>query len=106
MIPERMVEASDGPSWEVMDVTLPLARDTPNEKGSGRSPPPAPGNDSGPASVGRVVASRSPHIDAGEQEQPHNVDEVPVPGGSLEAEMQLRRERPVHGPDQTHREED
>ena len=27
-----------------------------------------------------------------EQEQPHHVDEVPVPGGGLEAEMPLRRE--------------
>ena len=30
---------------------------------------------------------RGPDIDADEQEQPHHVDEVPVPGGELEAEM-------------------
>jgi len=29
----------------------------------------------------------APHIDAGEQEQPHDVDEMPVPGGELETEM-------------------
>src|SRR6266545_608123 len=34
--------------------------------------------------------SRAPHIDAREQEEPNHVDEMPVPGGGLEAEM-LRR---------------
>src|SRR6202040_4201402 len=29
----------------------------------------------------------APHIDAGEQEKPHHVDEAPVPGGEFEAEM-------------------
>src|SRR3984885_11293267 len=36
--------------------------------------------------------ARSVLVDADEQEQPHDIDEVPVPGGSLEAEMPLRRE--------------
>src|SRR3989304_8691946 len=53
-----------------------------------------------------VVTAGSPHIDAGEQEQPHHVDEVPVPGGSLEAEMLLRREVAAHRPDQAYRQED
>src|SRR5207248_1496762 len=37
-------------------------------------------------------ARRSPHIDASEQEQPDDVDEMPVPGGGLEAEMLGRLE--------------
>ena len=57
-------------------------------------------------SAGRIVAASAPHIDAGEQEQPHHVDEVPVPGGGLEAEMLLRREVAAHGTDQAHGEED
>ena len=40
-------------------------------------------------------AAPAPDVDAGEQEQPHHVDEVPVPGGELEAEMLLRREVPA-----------
>ena len=32
-------------------------------------------------------APAAPHVDRGEQEQPHDVDEMPVPGGRLEAEM-------------------
>ena len=31
----------------------------------------------------------APDIDADEQEQPHHVDEMPVPGGEFEAEMLL-----------------
>ena len=34
----------------------------------------------------------TPDIDAGEQEQPHHVDEMPVPGGEFEAEVLGRRE--------------
>src|SRR5262245_44966528 len=34
----------------------------------------------------------APPVDAGEQEQPDDVDEVPVPRGGLEAEMAFRRE--------------
>src|SRR6266849_4482011 len=37
----------------------------------------------------RTVA---PDIDADEQEQPHHVDEMPVPGGEFEPEMLLRGE--------------
>src|SRR5690242_19453009 len=38
------------------------------------------------ASCGKVRAG-APNVDAGEQEQPHDVDEVPVPGGELETEV-------------------
>src|ERR1700731_3125762 len=37
----------------------------------------------------QAAAAGAPDIDAAEQEQPHHVDEVPVPGGELEAEMLL-----------------
>src|SRR3954452_2278662 len=39
------------------------------------------------ASVGcGVMAASAPDVDSGEQEEPHDVDEVPVPGRELEAE--------------------
>ena len=37
----------------------------------------------------------TPNVDAREQEQPHHVDEMPVPSGEFEAEMPLRRELPA-----------
>ena len=43
-------------------------------------------------SVSRSRRPSRPDIDADEQEQPDDVDEMPVPGGRLEAEMLLRRE--------------
>src|SRR5690606_22691004 len=51
-------------------------------------------------------AVRAPDIDAGKEEEPHHVDEVPVPGGSLEAEMMLRRELPGKRAAEADREED
>src|SRR5258706_12037026 len=36
----------------------------------------------------------SPNVDAGEKEQPDHVDEMPVPGRRLEAEVLLRGELP------------
>src|SRR4029078_1670482 len=57
------------------------------------------------ALVARIGAC-APHIDAGEQEQPDHVDEMPVPSGGLEAEMMLHGERATDSTDQTHREED
>src|SRR6516162_11006181 len=36
--------------------------------------------------------ARTPHINAGKQEDPDDVDEMPVPRGELEAEMLRRRE--------------
>src|SRR6202043_1546670 len=54
----------------------------------------------GSAGGAREVGSLSPHVDAGEQEQPHDVDEVPVPGGELEAEVVLGCELAVEDADQ------
>src|SRR5271166_495813 len=51
-------------------------------------------------------APRAPDIDAAEQEQPHNVDEVPVPGGELEAEMMARGHLAEEGAHEADREED
>ena len=45
--------------------------------------------------LGDLDARRAPHIDAGEEEQPDDVDEMPVPGGRLEAEMLARGKWPV-----------
>src|SRR3546814_5322674 len=39
------------------------------------------------------AASTTPPVDADEQEQPHHVDEMPVPGGRLEPEMMVGLER-------------
>src|SRR6516225_4717752 len=41
-----------------------------------------------------AAATGTPDVNADEQEQPHHVDEMPVPGGELEAEMLLGREMP------------
>src|SRR5262249_16117059 len=41
---------------------------------------------------GLRAAASAPYIDAYEQEQPHHVDEVPVPGKELEPEMLGRDE--------------
>src|SRR6185437_8254049 len=51
-------------------------------------------------------AAGAPDIDADEQEQPDHVDEVPVPGGKLEAEMLSRAELSGIGPRQAHDQED
>src|SRR5215475_13587813 len=53
-----------------------------------------------------VSRPRAPDIDAGKQEQPHHVDEVPVPGGELEAEVLLRREMAQISADQAHDQKD
>src|SRR4051812_39392254 len=45
-----------------------------------------------PASPGVRRAPAAPDVDRREQEQPDYVDEMPIPGGSLEAEMLTRRE--------------
>src|SRR5437660_1205765 len=44
-------------------------------------------------------AARAPDVDAGEQEQPDHVDEVPIPGGELEAEVLGRGELAKIGAD-------
>src|SRR5262249_57583994 len=50
----------------------------------------------------RRFAAGAPDVDAGEQEQPHHVDEVPVPGAELKAEMLRRREMAEIDADQAH----
>ena len=50
--------------------------------------------------------TRAPDIDAGEQEQPDHVNEVPVPGRGLEAEMLLRLEVAGKGAEQADGQED
>src|SRR5262249_35746015 len=52
-----------------------------------------------------TLRARTPYIDAGEQEDPHHVDEVPVPGGEFETEMLRRREMPEIGTDQAYDQE-
>src|ERR1700760_1274198 len=73
----------------------------------GQSPPNAACATVGPLSMSasddRTLA---PHIDADEKEQPHNVDEVPVPGRRLEAEMAGRGELTGDGAEQANRQED
>src|SRR3954454_22433762 len=48
-----------------------------------------------------ALSTGTPHVDAGKQEQPHHVNEMPVPGRELEAEMMRGREMPQIDPDQT-----
>src|SRR5215469_18699615 len=50
--------------------------------------------------------ARTPHINAGKQKDPDDVDEVPVPGGELEAKMLRRREMSEVGTQQAHDQED
>src|SRR5262249_25004784 len=52
-----------------------------------------------------VSRAGTPDVDAGEQEQPHHLDEMPVPGAELEAEMLLGREVAEIGADQAHDQE-
>src|SRR5690349_2035628 len=49
---------------------------------------------------------RPEHVDAGEEEQPDHVDEMPVPGGCLEAEMARRSELSCDRSEEANREED
>src|SRR3954454_14081170 len=51
-------------------------------------------------------APAAPHIDRGKQEQPYHVDEMPVPGSRLEAEMLPGREVTLGGADQADGQED
>src|SRR5271169_6269194 len=53
-----------------------------------------------------AAAAGAPDVDAHEQEQPHNVDEMPVPRGELEAEVLGRREMPGIGAGQADDQED
>src|SRR4051812_730880 len=51
-------------------------------------------------------APAAPDVDADEQEQPHHIDEMPIPGGRLEPEMLLRPEMAFVGADQADGEKD
>src|ERR1700688_1766704 len=53
-----------------------------------------------------VNGAAAPDVDAGEQEQPHHVDEVPVPRREFEAEMLRGSELTGIGTDQAHDQED
>src|SRR3546814_2833550 len=61
-----------------------------------------------PSSVRSPGRSRAvtPPVDAAEQEQPHHVDEMPVPGRRLEAEMMVRGEVALHGAHEADEQED
>src|SRR5215471_19296036 len=54
---------------------------------------------------GSVRGARSPYIYAGEQEKPHDVNKVPVPGGEFKPQMLLGRELSGHGAHQAHDQE-
>src|SRR5690349_18138919 len=51
-------------------------------------------------------APAAPDVDRGEQEQPHDVDEMPIPGCRLEAEVLPRREIALVSAEQADGEED
>src|SRR5690606_36309797 len=74
-----------------------------NAKARGVLPP-------APVTLSREQDSGTPDIDDGEQEQPDDVDEVPVPGRGLEPDVFLRREvsgiGPVEADDQEDRADD
>src|SRR4029079_1226920 len=57
------------------------------------------------AGAARVRAC-APHVDGGEQEQPDHVDEVPVPGSRLEAEVGFRGEGALQRADEADEQED
>src|SRR3954463_14536882 len=82
-----------------------VARDLMKRK-EGRDKVPASRQLMPPGGRGGMFAARTPDIDAGEQEQPDHVDEVPIPGSEFEAEMLRRRELALVGTDQADGEED
>src|SRR5690606_30276548 len=51
-------------------------------------------------------APAAPDIDGDEEEQPNDIDEVPVPGGRLEPEVLLGREVALVGAEQADAQED
>src|SRR5277367_1750097 len=51
-------------------------------------------------------APRPPDVDAAEQEYPDDVDEMPIPGRELEADVMARRKLADPGPRQTDEQED
>src|SRR3546814_4241356 len=65
-----------------------------------------PGGWMEPDTRGPCRSSAEVPVDEDEQEQPDDVDEVPVPGGGLEAEMLFGGEVPLHRAEQADRQED
>src|SRR5438105_15611767 len=53
-----------------------------------------------PSSGRGFAGAGAPNIDAGEQEEPHHVDEMPVPSGKFETQMLRRREMAEIGAEQ------
>src|SRR3546814_13576099 len=53
-----------------------------------------------------LFRSAAPDIDDDDEEQPHDVDEVPVPGGGFETEMLLRGEMTLIGAQEADDQED
>ena len=49
---------------------------------------------------------RSPQIDGDEEEEPHDVNKVPIPSGKFKTEMLLRREMSPRSAQQTDRQKD
>src|SRR6266853_3826 len=54
---------------------------------------------------GGLRRAGSPYIYAGEQEEPHDIDEVPVPGGKFKPQMLLGRELSGDRADEAHDQE-
>src|SRR5262249_8410613 len=52
------------------------------------------------------LGARSPHVDAGEQEQPNHVDEMPVPSRELQSEMLFGIELPRKSATEAYHQED
>src|SRR3954453_19670983 len=52
--------------------------------------------------LGRERGAHAPPVNADEQEQPDDIDEMPVPGGRLETEMMIRLEVAPGGGPQAH----
>src|SRR5579872_2940976 len=72
---------------------------------SGESAGASPLTGLGGRSSRELRARAAPPVDADEQEQPDHVDEMPVPGRRLEAEMMRRREMALDGAAEVHGEE-
>src|SRR5438270_12891794 len=70
-----------------------------------RGPAVPVGNRRSAAGAFRQGVAHAPPIDADEQEEPDDVDEMPIPGGGLQAEMMVRLEVALRRAPQAHREE-
>src|SRR5688572_12853988 len=90
------MNSSPQPRQRSANFTAPANR--PGEPHWGQRPLIALASGSGsPEEPGAILAGvrrapAAPDIDGDEQEQPHDIDEMPVPGGGLEPEMLLGSE--------------